>query len=134
PARWRVPAGPASPASPGLDVGAHRVGPQARVSPASRCSGPAALDYPGRGRRPPAGLRRRPPAAAGAPISLDNTHLTGHAMQDILVQLEKKRAAARLGGGDKRIEAQHKKGKLTARERLELLLDEGTFEEWDMFV
>jgi hypothetical protein len=42
--------------------------------------------------------------------------------------------AARLGGGQKRIDAQHKKGKLTARERLELLLDEGTFEEWDMFV
>ena len=43
-------------------------------------------------------------------------------MQDILEQLEKKRAAARLGGGQKRIDAQHKKGKLTARERLELLL------------
>ncbi|OYY48930.1 MAG: methylmalonyl-CoA carboxyltransferase, partial [Polaromonas sp. 39-63-203] len=55
-------------------------------------------------------------------------------MQDILEQLEKKRAAARLGGGQKRIAAQHGKGKLTARERLELLLDEGTFEEWDMFV
>ncbi len=55
-------------------------------------------------------------------------------MQDILDQLEKKREAARLGGGEKRIDAQHKKGKLTARERLELLLDEGTFEEWDMFV
>ena len=55
-------------------------------------------------------------------------------MQDILDQLEKKRAAARLGGGQKRIDAQHKKGKLTARERLEVLLDEGTFEEWDMFV
>ena len=55
-------------------------------------------------------------------------------MHDILDQLEKKRAAARLGGGQKRIDAQHKKGKLTARERLELLLDEGTFEEWDMFV
>src|SRR4028119_2323454 len=55
-------------------------------------------------------------------------------MQDILEQLEKKRAAARLGGGQKRIDAQHRKGKLTARERLELLLDEGTFEEWDMFV
>ena len=41
---------------------------------------------------------------------------------------------ARLGGGEKRIAAQHGKGKLTARERLELLLDEGTFEEWDMFV
>src|ERR671912_602102 len=55
-------------------------------------------------------------------------------MHDIIEQLEKKRAAARLGGGIKRIDAQHAKGKLTARERLELLLDEGTFEEWDMFV
>jgi propionyl-CoA carboxylase beta chain len=55
-------------------------------------------------------------------------------MQDILEQLEEKRAAARMGGGQKRIEAQHAKGKLTARERLEVLLDEGTFEEWDMFV
>ena len=45
-------------------------------------------------------------------------------MQEILEQLEKKRAAARLGGGQKRIDAQHGKGKLTARERLELLLDE----------
>ena len=55
-------------------------------------------------------------------------------MHDILQQLEKKRAQARLGGGEKRIAAQHAKGKLTARERLELLLDEGSFEEWDMFV
>ena len=55
-------------------------------------------------------------------------------MHDIIEQLEAKRAEARLGGGEKRIAAQHKKGKLTARERLELLLDEGTFEEWDMFV
>jgi propionyl-CoA carboxylase beta chain len=55
-------------------------------------------------------------------------------MQDIIEQLEKKRAAARLGGGQKRIDAQHAKGKLTARERIEVLLDEGTFEEWDMFV
>ena len=55
-------------------------------------------------------------------------------MQDILEQLEKKRAQARLGGGQKRIDAQHAKGKLTARERIELLLDDGTFEEWDMFV
>jgi propionyl-CoA carboxylase beta chain len=39
-----------------------------------------------------------------------------------------------LGGGEKRIEAQHAKGKLTARERIELLLDEGSFEEFDMFV
>ena len=55
-------------------------------------------------------------------------------MQDIIEQLEEKRAAARMGGGQKRIDAQHAKGKLTARERLEVLLDEGTFEEWDMFV
>ena len=55
-------------------------------------------------------------------------------MHDIIEQLESKRAAARLGGGLKRIASQHAKGKLTARERLELLLDEGSFEEWDMFV
>ena len=52
----------------------------------------------------------------------------------ITEQLEAKRAAARLGGGQKRIDAQHAKGKLTARERLDVLLDEGSFEEWDMFV
>ena len=55
-------------------------------------------------------------------------------MQEILQQLEHKRAAARLGGGIRRVEAQHAKGKLSARERIEVLLDEGTFEEWDMFV
>jgi propionyl-CoA carboxylase beta chain len=55
-------------------------------------------------------------------------------VHDIIQQLENKRAQARLGGGEKRIAAQHGKGKLTARERLELLLDEGSFEEWDMFV
>ena len=55
-------------------------------------------------------------------------------MTTILEQLEQKRAAARLGGGEKRIEAQHAKGKLTARERIEVLLDAGSFEEWDMFV
>src|SRR6187455_431795 len=55
-------------------------------------------------------------------------------MHDIIQQLEGKRARARLGGGQKRIDAQHAKGKLTARERIELLLDKGTFEEWDMFV
>ena len=49
-------------------------------------------------------------------------------------QLVERRAAARLGGGEKRIEAQHAKGKLTARERLERLLDAGSFEEFDMFV
>src|SRR5215468_3775596 len=55
-------------------------------------------------------------------------------MNDILGRLEEKRAAARAGGGTRRVEAQHAKGKLTARERLEVLLDPGSFEEWDMFV
>ncbi|MDZ4760513.1 MAG: acyl-CoA carboxylase subunit beta [Alphaproteobacteria bacterium] len=55
-------------------------------------------------------------------------------MKDIVAALEKKRDTARLGGGQKRIDAQHAKGKLTARERVSLLLDEGSFEEWDMFV
>ena len=55
-------------------------------------------------------------------------------MQEILRQLEEKRAAARAGGGERRVEAQHAKGKLSARERLELLFDPGSFEEWDMFV
>jgi len=55
-------------------------------------------------------------------------------MQELIDQLEERRAKARLGGGQKRIDAQHKKGKLTARERIELLLDDNTFEEWDMFV
>jgi propionyl-CoA carboxylase beta chain len=55
-------------------------------------------------------------------------------MKNVLEQLDAKRAAARLGGGEARIASQHAKGKLTARERIELLLDEGSFEEWDMFV
>src|SRR5579862_1810042 len=55
-------------------------------------------------------------------------------MKDILDRLEKRREEARLGGGKARIEAQHKRGKLTARERIELLLDKGSFEEFDMFV
>src|SRR3546814_5500055 len=55
-------------------------------------------------------------------------------MQDILQRLEAMRAQAAVGGGEKRIEAQHAKGKLTARERLQVLLDEGSFEEWDMYV
>ena len=54
-------------------------------------------------------------------------------MQDIIRQLEQKRELARLGGGQKRIDAQHRKGKLTARERIELLLDDDSFEEWDMY-
>jgi propionyl-CoA carboxylase beta chain len=55
-------------------------------------------------------------------------------MQDIIQRLADKREAAQLGGGQRRIDAQHAKGKLTARERIDLLLDEGSFEEWDQFV
>ncbi|HSK40221.1 MAG TPA: acyl-CoA carboxylase subunit beta, partial [Arenibaculum sp.] len=55
-------------------------------------------------------------------------------MQEVLAKLERMRAAARVGGGRKRIDAQHAKGKLTARERIDVFLDEGSFEEWDMFV
>jgi len=55
-------------------------------------------------------------------------------MYEIIEQLEEKRGNALLGGGQKRIDTQHAKGKLTARERIELLLDSGTFEEWDTFV
>ncbi|MCX8100203.1 MAG: acyl-CoA carboxylase subunit beta [Geminicoccaceae bacterium] len=55
-------------------------------------------------------------------------------MHEILEKLEQKRQAARLGGGRRRIEAQHARGKLSARERIELLLDPGSFEEIDMFV
>ncbi|KXO76397.1 acyl-CoA carboxylase subunit beta [Brucella anthropi] len=55
-------------------------------------------------------------------------------MQELLEQLESRRAEARLGGGQRRIDAQHGKGKLTARERIEVLLDEGSFEEFDMYV
>jgi propionyl-CoA carboxylase beta chain len=55
-------------------------------------------------------------------------------MKHILEQLESRRAGARQGGGEKRIAAQHARGKLTARERIELLMDDGSFEEFDMFV
>ena len=55
-------------------------------------------------------------------------------MQKIIEALEARRAEARLGGGQRRIDAQHGKGKLTARERLDVLLDPGSFEEYDMFV
>ena len=55
-------------------------------------------------------------------------------MQKIIAELEVKRAQARLGGGQRRIDTQHSKGKLTARERLDVLLDPGSFEEYDMFV
>ncbi len=55
-------------------------------------------------------------------------------MYDIIRQLEERRARARAGGGKVRVKAQHDRGKLTARERLDLLLDPDSFEEWDMFV
>ena len=55
-------------------------------------------------------------------------------MKVVINELENRRKLARLGGGKKRIAAQHSKGKLTARERIDLLLDEGSFEEFDMFV
>ncbi|EJU13812.1 propionyl-CoA carboxylase subunit beta [Sphingomonas sp. LH128] len=51
-----------------------------------------------------------------------------------IAEMEKRRSAAKLGGGQKRIDAQHAKGKLTARERLDVLLDEGSFEEMDLYV
>ncbi len=55
-------------------------------------------------------------------------------MQHILEELEIRRQRAREGGGEKRIASQHAKGKLSARERIALLLDENSFEEYDMFV
>ena len=54
--------------------------------------------------------------------------------QEKIKELVERRASARMGGGQKRIDAQHQKGKLTARERLSKLLDEGSFEEFDMFI
>ena len=56
------------------------------------------------------------------------------AIEEKIKELLEKRELARLGGGEKRIEAQHAKGKMTARERIDILLDEGSFEEFDMFV
>jgi acetyl-CoA carboxylase carboxyltransferase component len=64
--------------------------------------------------------------------SQDSPHLKN--TLEKVAELQDLKAAALLGGGLKRIEAQHKKGKLTARERLDLLLDPGTFNELDMFV
>ncbi|MEM6847350.1 MAG: carboxyl transferase domain-containing protein, partial [Pseudomonadota bacterium] len=55
-------------------------------------------------------------------------------MKDVLLELERRRAEARAGAGETRINAQHERGKLTARERLAVLLDPGSFEEFDMFV
>ena len=55
-------------------------------------------------------------------------------MKEILHELEERRARARAGGGPARVEAQHTLGKLTARERIDVLLDEGSFEEYGMYV
>ena len=55
-------------------------------------------------------------------------------MKQILEELERRRAAARAGGGEARIATQHRRGKLTARERIAALLDPGSFEEFGMFV
>src|SRR6185312_9290724 len=80
----------------------------------------------------------RVPRAKGNGMPFAGFRRTGRgfktAMKDILDRLEARRAEARLGGGERRIEAQHRRGKLTARERIELLLDKGSFEEFDMFV
>src|SRR5271165_4967571 len=69
---------------------------------------------------------RRPDAGAG--------RFRAWKMKHILDKLQERRDSARVGGGHGRIEAQHRRGKLTARERLELLLDKNSFEEFDMFV
>src|SRR5688572_25170106 len=55
-------------------------------------------------------------------------------MKEVINELERRRGTARLGGGQKRIDAQHARGKLTARERIELLLDDKSFEEYGMYV
>jgi propionyl-CoA carboxylase beta chain len=61
-------------------------------------------------------------------------HPGDRSMKDVLKELERRRDMARAGGGQARIDAQHKKGKLTARERIDVFLDEGSFEEFDMYV
>jgi propionyl-CoA carboxylase beta chain len=73
-------------------------------------------------------------AAARQQCSVAEIAIGDAPMKDILDELETRRTEARQGGGERRIAAQHSKGKLTARERVELLLDEGSFEEFDMFV
>ncbi len=70
----------------------------------------------------------------GAAFPMVAQNRKGTNMKDILQELEDRRGEARLGGGQKRIDAQHAKGKLTARERIDLLVDEDSFEEFDMFM
>jgi propionyl-CoA carboxylase beta chain len=74
------------------------------------------------------------PLSAAASSRYVERHSGEGAMKDILQQLEDRRTVARAGGGERRVAAQHAKGKLSARERIDLLLDEGSFEEFDMFV
>ena len=75
----------------------------------------------------------RIPAAPPYPAETRNTHVMSE-IQKKITELMEYRQQARLGGGQKRIDSQHKKGKKTARERIAMLLDEGSFEEFDMFV
>src|SRR5919106_1102624 len=87
------------------------------------------------GRAPAAGPAvRLPERRRGATYRGRSATSLGACVRDILDKLEAKREAARMGGGAKRIAAQHKRGKLSARERLQLLLDPGSFEEIDTFV
>src|ERR1700761_2163859 len=80
-------------------------------------------------------LRARPRVAPPCRVlCIMHCSRTGRGMKDILDRLEQRRAQARAGGGARRVETQHQRGKLTARERVELLLDKGSFEEFDMFV
>ena len=74
------------------------------------------------------------PFTSSLPRGIHAQQNVGDDPMDVLQELETRRQAARMGGGEKRIAAQHSKGKLTARERVELLLDDGSFEEFDMFV
>ena len=74
------------------------------------------------------------PLSAAASPRYAEGHFGVTTMKDILQQLEDRREVARAGGGARRVAAQHAKGKLSARERIDLLLDEGSFEEFDMFV
>ncbi len=76
--------------------------------------------------------KRKPPEPSGAPPSPPSPSATGPRRR--AEEIEAIRAESREGGGPERVAAQHKKGKLTARERISLLLDEGTFEEMDAFV
>src|SRR5437870_1318359 len=74
------------------------------------------------------------PSNISLPIPRAQLAFRAMTMREKLELLEKRRAEAELGGGKKRLETQHEKGKLSARERLDLLLDEGSFVELDRFV